>query len=38
MPLGEVNGMPVGISIMGDRGSDEQLIGFACRVEAEFGS
>ena len=38
MPLGDVNGMPVGISIMGDRGSDEQLIGFACRVEAEFGS
>ena len=38
MPLGEVNGMPVGISIMGDRGSDEQLIGFACSVEAEFGS
>ena len=38
MPLGEVNGMPVGISIMGDRGSDEQLINFACRVEAEFGS
>jgi len=38
MPLGEVNGMPVGISIMGDRGSDEQLIGFACRVEAEFRS
>ena len=36
MPLGEVNGMPVGISIMGDRGSDEQLIGFARRVEAEF--
>ena len=38
MPLGEVNGMPVGISIMGDRGSDEQLINFACRVEVEFGS
>ena len=38
MPLGEVNGMPVGISIMGDRGSDEQLINFACRVEAEFES
>jgi len=38
MPLGEVDGMPVGISIMGDRGSDEQLINFACRVEVEFGS
>jgi len=34
MPLGEVNGLPVGISIMGDHGSDEELIGFARRIEA----
>ena len=34
MPLGEVNGLPVGLSIMGDRGSDEQLIGFARKIEA----
>lgn len=36
LPLGEVNGMPVGISLMGDRGSDEQLIGFARRIEAQL--
>ena len=34
LPLGEVNGFPVGISIMGDHGSDEQLIGFARKIEA----
>lgn len=34
MPLGEVNGLPVGMSLMGDRGSDEQLIGFARNVES----
>ena len=34
LPLGEVNGLPVGISIMGDHGSDEALIGFARRIEA----
>ena len=34
LPLGEVNGLPVGISIMGDHGSDEELIGFAQRIEA----
>ena len=34
LPLGEVNGLPVGISIMGDHGSDEELIGFARIVEA----
>jgi len=36
MPLAEVNGLPVGISIMGDHGSDEELIGFARRIEAEL--
>ena len=34
LPLAEVNGLPVGISIMGDHGSDEALIGFARKVEA----
>ncbi|MCH7736345.1 MAG: amidase [Chloroflexi bacterium] len=34
MPLGEVNGLPVGLSIMGDRGSDEELIGFAQKIES----
>ncbi len=34
LPLGEVNGLPVGISIMGNHGSDEELIGFARRIEA----
>jgi len=36
LPLGEVNGLPVGISIMGDHGSDEELIGFARTIEAEL--
>ena len=34
MPLGEVDGVPVGLSIMGNHGSDEELIGFARRIEA----
>ena len=34
LPLGEVNGLPVGISLMGDHGSDEELIGFARIIEA----
>ena len=34
LPLAEVNGLPVGISIMGAHGSDEELIGFARRIEA----
>ena len=34
IPLSEVNGLPVGISIMGDHGTDEELIGFARRVES----
>ena len=33
LPLGEVNGLPVGLSLMGDHGSDEELIGFARIVE-----
>ena len=38
LPLAEVNGLPVGISIMGERGADEELIGFARRVEAALAS
>jgi amidase len=34
LPLGEVNGLPVGLSLMGNHGSDEELIGFARIVEA----
>ncbi|MDA0264715.1 MAG: amidase [Chloroflexi bacterium] len=33
LPLALVNGLPVGISLMGDHGSDEALIGFAKRIE-----
>ena len=33
LPLGEANGLPVGLSFMGDHGSDEELIGFARIVE-----
>ena len=38
LPLGEVNGLPIGISLMGDQGSDEALIGFAQLVEAAFSN
>ena len=38
MPLGEVNGLPVGISIIGNHGSDEELIGFARRIEAALAA
>ena len=33
LPLGEVNGLPVGLSFLGDHESDEELIGFARIVE-----
>ena len=33
MPLGEADGLPVGLSLMGNRGDDEALIGFALEVE-----
>ena len=33
LPLGEVNGLPVGLSFLGEHGSDEELIGFARIVE-----
>ena len=35
LPLAEVDGLPVGLSLIGARGSDEMLIGFARRVERE---
>ena len=33
MPLGEADGLPVGLSIMGNRGDDEALISFALQIE-----
>ena len=33
MPLGEVEGLPVGLSLMGNRGDDEALIAFALEIE-----
>ena len=33
MPLGEADGLPVGLSIMGNRGDDEALIAFALQIE-----
>ena len=37
LPLAEVDGLPVGLSLIGARGSDEMLIGFASRVMKELG-
>ena len=33
MPLGEADGLPVGLSIMGNHGDDETLIAFALQIE-----
>ena len=33
MPLAEADGLPVGLSIMGNRGDDEALIAFALEIE-----
>ncbi len=33
LPLAEVDGLPVGLSLMGNRGDDEALIGFALEIE-----
>lgn len=38
LPLGEVNGLPVGLSLMGDHGADEELIGFARKVAAALAN
>jgi amidase len=32
LPLAEVDGLPVGLSLLAARGSDEMLIAFACEV------
>jgi amidase len=34
LPLGEVDGFPLGLSLLGPRGSDEQLLGFARQLPA----
>ena len=34
LPMAEVDGLPVGLSLMGNRGDDEALIGFALAIEA----
>ena len=34
LPLAEIDGIPLGISLLGPRGSDEQLLGFARRLAA----
>ena len=36
LPLGEADGLPVGLSLMGNRGDDEALIGFALEIEREL--
>jgi amidase len=38
LPLVEVDGLPLGVSLIGARGSDEMLITFAREVAAEIGS
>jgi amidase len=35
LPLGEVDGVPLGISLLGGRGSDEQLLGFARQLASK---
>ena len=37
LPLAEVDGMPVGLSLLGARGSDEMLIAFARAIGTETG-
>ncbi len=34
LPLAEVGGLPVGLSLLGPRGSDEMLIAFAREIAA----
>ena len=34
LPLGSIDGLPVGLSLIGARGSDEKLVGFARRLAA----
>ena len=37
LPLAEVEGLPAGLSLMGNRGDDEALIGFAMQIEKALG-
>ena len=37
IPVATVGGRPVGLSLMGERGGDEALIGFALEIEAALG-
>ena len=37
LPLAAVDGLPVSLSLLGARGSDEMLIGFARKIAAAFG-
>ncbi len=37
LPLGEVDGLPVGLSLLGARGGDEMLFNFARKIEAALG-
>ena len=32
LPLGRLDGLPIGLSLIGARGSDEKLVGFARRL------
>jgi len=36
LPLADVGGLPIGLSLMGPRGSDEMLMDLACEVEGEL--
>ena len=36
LPLCEVDGLPIGISLLGDRGADEQLVALAREVTQQF--
>ena len=37
LPLADVDGLPVGLSLMGNRGDDEALIAFALEIEQSMG-
>ena len=37
IPVATVDGLPVGLSLMGERGADEELIGFAIEIKNALG-
>jgi Asp-tRNA(Asn)/Glu-tRNA(Gln) amidotransferase A subunit family amidase len=37
LPLADVHGLPVGVSLLGERGADEMLMAFAREVADAFG-